>query len=284
MSKVAIVTDSTSYMPEELLKKYNISVAPQVLIWGDQTYRDGVDIKPLEFFTKLKTAKVMPTTSQASPATLQPIFQSLIEQGNDVIAIHVSSKLSGTVQSAIQAKEMLGAASEKVTVIDSLSTSMAMSFQVLAVARAVEAGANLKEAVEVASRARDLSGVYLVPETLEFLHRGGRIGGAQRFIGTVLNMKPVLALQNGRVEGIERVRTKGKAHDRMVELVAERIKGKANIRVATLHANAPEDAKAVLAKAIAEFNPVESISTEVSPTVGTHTGPGTVGLAFMTDL
>lgn len=284
MSKVALVTDSTSYMPEELLKKYNISVAPQVLIWGDQTYRDGVDIKPLEFFTKLKTAKVMPTTSQASPATLQPIFQSLIEQGNDVIAIHVSSKLSGTVQSAIQAKEMLGAAGEKVTVIDSLSTSMAMSFQVLAVARAVEAGANLKEAVEVASRARDLSGVYLVPETLEFLHRGGRIGGAQRFIGTVLNMKPVLALQNGRVEGIERVRTKGKAHDRMVELVAERIKGKANIRVATLHANAPEDAKAVLAKAIAEFNPVESISTEVSPTVGTHTGPGTVGLAFMTDL
>jgi DegV family protein with EDD domain len=284
MSKVAIVTDSTSYMPEELLKKYNISVAPQVLIWGDQTYRDGVDIKPLEFFTKLKTAKVMPTTSQASPATLQPIFQSLIEQGNDVIAIHVSSKLSGTVQSAIQAKEMLGAAGEKVTVIDSLSTSMAMSFQVLAVARAVEAGANLKEAVEVASRARDLSGVYLVPETLEFLHRGGRIGGAQRFIGTVLNMKPVLALQNGRVEGIERVRTKGKAHDRMVELVAERIKSKANIRVATLHANAPEDAKAVLAKAIAEFNPVESISTEVSPTVGTHTGPGTVGLAFMTDL
>ena len=284
MSKVAIVTDSTSYMPEELLKKYNISVAPQVLIWGDQTYRDGVDIKPLEFFTKLKTAKVMPTTSQASPATLQPIFQSLIEQGHDVIAIHVSSKLSGTVQSAIQAKEMLGAAGEKVNVIDSLSTSMAMSFQVLAVARAVEAGANLKEAVEVASRARDLSGVYLVPETLEFLHRGGRIGGAQRFIGTVLNMKPVLALQNGRVEGIERVRTKGKAHDRMVELVAERIKGKANIRVATLHANAPEDAKAVLAKANAEFNPVESISTEVSPTVGTHTGPGTVGLAFMTDL
>lgn len=284
MSKVAIVTDSTSYMPEELLKKYNISVAPQVLIWGDQTYRDGVDIKPLEFFEKLKAAKVMPTTSQASPATLHPIFQSLIEQGNEVIAIHVSSKLSGTVQSAMQAKDMLGAAGEKVTVIDSLSTSMAMSFQVLAVARALEAGASLKDAVEVATRARDLSGVYLVPETLEFLHRGGRIGGAQRFIGTVLNMKPVLALQNGRVEGIERVRTKGKALDRMVELVAERIKGKSNIRVATLHANAPEDAKAVLAKANAEFKPIESISTEVSPTVGTHTGPGTVGLAFMTDL
>jgi DegV family protein with EDD domain len=226
----------------------------------------------------------MPTTSQASPATLHPIFQGLIDQGNEVIAIHVSSKLSGTVQSAIQAKEMLGAAGEKVTVIDSLSTSMAMSFQVLAVARALETGATLKDAVEVANRARDVSGVYLVPETLEFLHRGGRIGGAQRFIGTVLNMKPVLALQNGRVEGMERVRTKAKAHDRMVELVAERIKGKANIRVATLHANAPEDAKAVLAKANAEFKPIESISTEVSPTVGTHTGPGTVGLAFMTDL
>jgi DegV family protein with EDD domain len=271
-------------MPEELLKKYNISVAPQVLIWGDQTYADGVDIKPQEFFEKLKTAKVMPTTSQASPATLQPIFQKLIDQGNDVIAIHVSSKLSGTVQSAVQAKEMLGAAGDKITVIDSLSTSMAMTFQILAVARAIEGGANIKEAVAVAENARNHSGVCLVPETLEFLHRGGRIGGAQRFVGTLLNMKPVLELRDGRVEPVDRVRTKSKAHDRMIELVAEKVKGKANIRVATLHANAAEDAQAVLSKARQEFNPIESIFAEVSPTVGTHTGPGTVGLAYMSDL
>ena len=284
MSKIALVTDSTSYMPEELLKKYNISIAPQVLIWGDKTYNDGVDIKPQEFFEKLKTAKIMPTTSQASPATIHPIFQGLVDQGFDVIAIHVSSKLSGTVQSALQAKEMMGNAGEKVTVVDSLSTSMAMSFQVLAVARVLEAGASLKDAVAIAEKARDHSGIYLVPETLEFLHRGGRIGGAQRFLGTLLNMKPVLELRDGRVEPVDRVRTKSKAHDRMIELVAERVNGKSNIRVATLHANAAEDAKAVLAKAIQAFNPVENIFAEVSPTVGTHAGPGTVGLAFMTDL
>jgi DegV family protein with EDD domain len=284
MSKIALVTDSTSYMPEDLLKKYNISVAPQVLIWGDQTYADGVDIKPQEFFERLKTAKVMPTTSQASPATLQPIYQGLVDQGNDVIAIHVSHKLSGTVQSANQAKEMMGKAGEKVTVVDSLSTSMAMSFHVLAVARAVEAGASLKDALAVAEKARAQSGLYLVPETLEFLHRGGRIGGAQRFVGTLLNMKPVLELRDGRVEPVDRVRTKGKAHDRMIELVGERVGGKSNVRVATLHANALEDAKSLLAKAVQSFNPVESISAEVSPTVGTHAGPGTVGIAFLTDL
>ena len=284
MSKVALVTDSTSYMPEELLKKYNISIAPQVLIWGDKTYNDGVDIKPQEFFEKLKTAKVMPTTSQASPATIQPIFQGLVDQGFEVIAIHVSSKLSGTVQSATQAKEMMGKAGIKITVIDSLSTSMAMSFQVLAVARALEAGASLTDAIAIAEKARNHSGICLVPETLEFLHRGGRIGGAQRFVGTLLNMKPVLELKDGRVEPVDRVRTKGKAHDRMIELVAERVNGKPNIRVATLHANAAEDAKAVLAKAIQMFSPIENIFAEVSPTVGTHAGPGTVGLAFMTDL
>jgi DegV family protein with EDD domain len=161
---------------------------------------------------------------------------------------------------------------------------MAMSFQVLAVARALEAGASLKDAVAITENARNHSGIYLIPETLEFLHRGGRIGGAQRFLGTLLNMKPVLELRDGRVEPVDRVRTKSKAHDRMIELVGERVNGKSNIRVATLHANAAEDAKAVLAKAIQAFNPVENIFAEVSPTVGTHAGPGTVGLAFMTDL
>jgi len=118
-------------------------------------------------------------------------------------------------------------------------------------------------------------------DTLEFLHRGGRIGGAQRFIGSVLNMKPILAIQDGRVEGVERIRTKSKAHDRVLELVVEKTKGKSPIRLATLHANASEDAKALLARAQQQLNPIESIFTEVSPTVGTHAGPGTVGLAFM---
>jgi DegV family protein with EDD domain len=281
MSKIALVTDSTTYMPPELAKKYNISVAPQVLIWSDQTYRDGVDINSQEFFTRLKTAKVMPTTSQVSVISFQEIFQDLVAKGFDVLALLISSKLSGTVQSAMQARDLMNTAREKVNVVDSQSVAMALGFQVLAVARAVEAGASLKEAIDLAEKSHQYTGVFFAVDTLEFLHRGGRIGGAQRFLGTMLNMKPILGIQDGRVDGIDRIRTKNKAHDRVLELVVEKVAGRTPVRLATLHANAVEDARTLLTRAEQALNPVESILTEVSPTVGTHAGPGTVGLAFM---
>ncbi|MBI5351316.1 MAG: DegV family protein [Chloroflexi bacterium] len=283
MSKFALVTDSTAYIPAEYIQKHNITVAPQVLVWGDQTYRDGVGIRPDEFYTRLKTSKVMPSTSQVSPAAMQSIFQPLVEQGFDVLGIFLSSKFSGTIQSAVQAKEMMGSAGEKVTLIDSLTTAMALGYQVLEVARKLEAGADIKEVVALAEKAHTRTGIFFAVDTLEFLHRGGRIGGAQRFIGTALNLKPILAIQDGKVEGIERIRTKSKAHDRLVELVAEKTKGKSNIRIASLHANAADDAKALLERVVKEVNPVETIFTEVSPVVGTHAGPGTVGIAFMFD-
>ena len=283
MTRFAIVTDSTAYIPAEYIKKHNITVAPQVLIWDNQTFLDGVDIRSDEFFSRLKTSKVMPSTSQVSPATMQSIFQPLVEQGFEVVGIFISSKLSGTLQSAMQGKGMMGTAAEKVTLIDSKSTAMALGFQVLAASRALEAGADLKEFVALAEKAHEKTGVLFAVDTLEFLHRGGRIGGAQRYIGAALNLKPILELRNGLVEGIERIRTKSKAHDRILELVAEKTKGKSNVRIASLHANAAEDAKALLERAVKELNPVETISTEVSPVVGTHTGPGTVGLAFMFD-
>ena len=281
MSKIALVTDSTTYMPPDLVKKYNISIAPQVLIWGDETYKDGVDIGSQEFFTRLKTAKTMPTTSQVAVISFQEIFQDLVEKGYEVLAILISSRLSGTYQSALQAKDMMGAAREKVNVVDSQSVAMALGFQVLAVARAVEDGASLQEAIALAEKSQAHTGVFFAVDTLEFLHRGGRIGGAQRFLGTMLNMKPILGIQDGRVEGIDRIRTKNKAHDRVLELVTEKIAGRTPVRLATLHANAGEDARALLTRAEEKLHPVESLFTEVSPTVGTHTGPGTVGLAFM---
>jgi len=281
MSKIALVTDSTTYMPPELVKKYSISVAPQVLIWGDQTYKDGVDIDSREFFTRLKTAKVMPTTSQVAVVSFQEIFQDLVEKDFSVLAVLVSAKLSGTIQSAVQAKELMGAAGEKIHIVDSQSVAMALGFQVLAVARALEDGASLMEAIALAEKLHQSTGLFFAVDTLEFLHRGGRIGGAQRFIGTMLNMKPILAIQDGRVEGIERIRTKNKAHDRVLELILEKVAGRTPVRLATLHANAAEDARALLTRAEAALRPVESVFTEVSPTVGTHAGPGTVGLAFI---
>lgn len=284
MSKIALVTDSTTYMPPELVRKYNISVAPQILIWGDQTYKDGVDIESSEFFTRLKTAKVMPTTSQVAIISFQDIFQRLVDQGYEVLALLVSSKLSGTVQSAMQAKDLMSSAREKVNVVDSQSVAMALGFQVLAVARAIEAGANLKDAIALAEKSYQYTGVFFAVDTLEFLHRGGRIGSAQRFLGTMLNMKPILAIQDGRVEGIDRIRTKNKAQDRVLELVVDKVAGRTPVHLATLHANAAEEAKALLARGEQALHPVESILTEVSPTVGTHAGPGTVGLAFMAGL
>jgi DegV family protein with EDD domain len=280
-SKIAIVTDSTAYIPKDLCEKYSLTITPQVLIWGEKTYQDGVDIQPDEFYARLKTEKVMPTTSQVSPATMKSTFTGLIEKGYDVLGIFLSAKLSGTIQSANQAKEMMGSAGDKVTYIDSQTTAMAMGFQVLAVASAVADGATIKDATALAEKARAHTGVYFAVDTLEFLHRGGRIGGAQRFLGTALNMKPVLAIENGQVEAIERIRTKSKALDRVLELVKEKTQGKSGIQLATLHAASEGEARELLDRATKELNAVESILTTVSPVVGTHAGPGTVGLAYL---
>ena len=281
MSKIAIVTDSTAWIPKDLTAKYNITVAPQVLIWGEQTFNDGVDIQPDEFYARIKTAKVMATTSQVPIVTMQKIFSDLLAKDYEVLGIFISSKLSGTIQSAVQGREALGSGAGKVHIVDSQTTAMAMGFIALAAARAIENGANIADAKALAEKAISHTGVYFAVDTLEFLHRGGRIGGAQRFLGTALNMKPVLAVQDGRVEAVERIRTKSKAVDRVLELVAENTKGQSSIHIATLHANAPAEARELLDRARKTLNPVEAIMTEVSPVVGNHAGPGTVGLAYL---
>jgi len=284
MPNIAFVTDSTAYIPSELTKAYNITIVPLSLIWGDQTYRDGVDIQPDEFYARLKTTKVMPTTSQVSMLEMQRTFQELVDKDFEVLGIFISAKLSGTFQSALQAREILGSAGDKVLLVDSNTTSMAMGFTILAAARAAKQGASTKDCVALAEKAREHVGVYFVADTLEFMHRGGRIGGATRFIGSALNLKPILALKDGRVEAEDRVRTKSKALDRVLELTSEQVKGKSNIHVATVHANAEDEARALLHRAVTELSAVESILAPVSPVVGVHAGPGTVGLAFMADI
>jgi DegV family protein with EDD domain len=281
MSKVAIVTDSTAYIPNNLLREYNITVTPLILIWGDETFQDGVDIQPDEFYKKLETAKVMPTTSLVAIGTMKDTFEKLLDAGYDVLGIFISAKLSGTMQSATQALEMLPKAADKIAILDSNSTSMAMGFHVLTAARAAQGGAKLAECRALAEKAREHTGVYFVVDTLEFLRRGGRIGGAQAMLGSALNIKPLLELRDGRIESVEKVRTKSKAIDRMIELVAKRVAGRTPVRLATLHANAEAEAKSALETAAALLNPVEEILASVSPAIGTHAGPGTVGLAFM---
>ncbi|GAB4475217.1 MAG: DegV family protein [Anaerolineales bacterium] len=279
MSTVAIVTDSTAYLPQNFLQEYQIAVAPQILIWGDETFEDGVDIQPDEFYRRLKTATVMPTSSQVSIPKFKSIFESLLDQGKQVLAILISSKLSGTIDSAVQAKELLPGA--PIEIVDSYTTAMAMGFQVLTVARAAQAGASLQECKRLAEEARNNTGVIFAVDTLEFLHRGGRIGGGSRFLGTALNIKPLLEITGGRVEALERVRTRKKSLQRLIEIVEERTRGKSPLRLATLHANAEQEAVELLEEANRHLQPLETILSTVSPVIGAHAGPGTVGIAYM---
>jgi len=280
MPKIALVTDSTCSIPKDLTDKYNISVAPQILIWGNETFEDGVNITPSQFYTRLKKAAVMPSTSQVTVSKFIEIYQRLLDQDYQILSILVSSKLSGTINSAVQAKSMLPPEAS-IEIIDSNSIVMAMGFQLLAVARAIKQGASLPECVELAQKATLHTGVFFAVDTLEFLHRGGRIGGAKRFLGTALNIKPILELRDGKVEAAEQVRTRRKSLSRIVELVVKQIGGRTPIRLASLHANAPEDARIMLEEATEKLNPIESVFSEVSPVIGANAGPGVVGLVYM---
>jgi DegV family protein with EDD domain len=278
MSKVAIITDSTAYIPPELLQEYNISVAPLELIWGDVTFRDGVDIQPKEFYTRLKKATVIPTTSQVTIPNFQDLFSQLIKQDYSILCVLISSKLSGTIDSAIQAFKAFPKAS--VEIVDSLNSGMALGFQALTAAKAACQGASLAECKELAEQARQHTGTIFAVDTLEFLHRGGRIGGASRFLGTALNLKPILEVREGKVEPIERVRTRKKSLARLVELVDERSGGKQPLHIAIIHANAEAEARDVLEQA-KKLNAKEYFLSHVSPAIGTHIGPGAIGIAYM---
>lgn len=282
MPKVAIVTDSTAYIPPELLKSYDVKIVPLQLIWGEQTFRDNVDITPAEFYERLPRVKAHPTTSQPSPAAFKEIYDRLIAEGFDILSVHISSKLSGTIDSATQAKQMLpGTAIE---VVDSLSTSMSLGFPVLAAARAAAQGASLAECKIIAEQGCKNTGVLFAVNTLEFLHKGGRIGGAQAFLGTALNLKPILEVRDGRIEAVERVRTMNKAVDRLLELASERIGSRRPVSLAVLHAASPEAAETLLVRARSLFgvsDVSEAIISPVSPVLGVHVGPGTLGVAFM---
>ncbi|MBN2085685.1 MAG: DegV family protein [Anaerolineales bacterium] len=278
MGKTVIVTDSTAYIPAPLVQQYGIRVAPLTLIWGNETFHDGTEITPPEFYKRLKTDKVMPSTSQTTPAEFKKEFTPILEAGDSILAILISSKLSGTVDSAVQAKAEFPNA--QIEIVDTLTTAMALGYCTLAAARAAADGAGLADAAAVARQAVDSSGVIFVVDTLEFLRRGGRIGGAAAFVGTALNMKPLLTVKDGKVDALEKVRTKRKATERMLDIVEERIGSRRPLRIASLQAAAEEEAKTLLETAGKRFHPEESIFSEVSPVIGTHVGPGTIGLAW----
>ncbi len=278
MSEIAIITDSTADIPEEYRERYAIDVLPQILIWDGETYLDGVDIHSSEFYPRLERAQNLPTSSQVTVGMFKEAYEPHAAAGRPVLAILISSDLSGTVESALAAKEFFPGA--QIEVVDSRSASMGLGFQVLAAARAAELGKSFQEVVEIARQGRQLSGVLFVVDTLEYLHKGGRIGGAARLLGTALSMKPVLELLEGRVEPIEKVRTKSKAKARVLDLMCQRVDGAKQLSLAAVHANAEQEARELLETMAERCRPQETYITLVGPVLGTHAGPGTVGLAY----
>jgi len=277
MSKVAIITDSTAYLPEELLDEFNIHVLALKVIWGEESFDDGVDMTPTEFYDRLEKSDVMPSTSQVTIGEFTQLFQKLHAEGKEILAILISSALSGTVASAQKAMEEVPDA--RIEIVDSKATIGELALQVLVGARAAHSGASLDECKAAAEKARENSGVVFAVDTLEFLHRGGRIGGGKRLLGTVLAIKPILTLVDGKVEALDQARTRKKSMARLVEIVAERVEGKSNVRLAVAHAKSSEDGQALL-NAASFINPIETLLSDMSPVIGTHVGPGTLALAY----
>jgi len=275
--KVAIVTDSTCGLPAELIEEFGLHVIPQVLIWDGVTMLDGVDITVEEFYQRLATSESMPTTSQATAGQFAEFFSKVAETAERIVAIVISDELSGTLNSATVAKDMLE--DIPIEIVDSRSAAMGLGFVVLAAARAARQGMSASEVAAVARSTIPKMRVMFVVDTLEFLHRGGRIGGAKRFIGSMLSVKPLLHLADGRIEPLESVRTKRKAVARLLELAAADAAGK-EVHAAVMHAVTPQEAEGIAVSVQQSMKPLEIIRSELSPVIGANVGPGTVGLVY----
>jgi DegV family protein with EDD domain len=278
---IGIVVDSTASIPDHLVEEYKIHVVPQNLNWADETLRDGVDITPEEFYVRLSEASELPTTSQPSTGEFYEYFQGLSVQYDSIVAIVISQHLSGTYSCASAASEMIG--EYRIDVVDSSSASMGLGFVALEAARAVKRGASHDDVVAVAREMATKVRTVFVVDTLEYLHRGGRIGGAKRLFGTMLSIKPVLHLDGGRIEPLASVRTKRKAVQAALELVEKDVAGRGTTHVAIMHAAAPDEADALRAEVESRLKPKELYVTNLTPVVGTHTGPGLVGIAYFAE-
>ena len=278
MRRIIVVTDSTAYIPEEALGELQIPIMPLWLIWGDERFRDGVDIDPPTFYQRLRQSAAHPTTSQPSVGEFVDFFRQVADGTDGIVAVLVTGKLSGTVSSAEAAQAELPELN--IRVVDSMTTSMGMGFIALAAARAAAEGASLEQVVAVAQAMRDRVHVLFAVDTLEYLHRGGRISGAKRLLGTALNIKPLLMLQDGIIMPLAQVRTKRRAIARMLEVMETRLGGRPPAEVAVIDIDSPAEGDTLAAQVQERFGVQQVFRTTVSPVIGVHAGPGTVGIGF----
>ncbi len=277
-NKIALLTDSTCDIPKDFLDAYDIQVVPLTIIWGDEQFRDGVDLSAEDFYKRLEADPTMPTTSQPTPQQMVQAYDEAIRQGaEEVLIITISSAMSGTHESAKAAAKLVDF---PVRVLDSKANSMSLGWQVLAAARARESGGDLQSMVDAVEKARSTM-VYIISlDTLEYLRKGGRIGGASHFIGNLLNLKPQISVdhKSGEVAGGRRSRTRKKALNDLFVDFFDQVDREKDLKIAVLHNAAPEEAKTLADKIRAEIDPEEIIISIVSPVLGVHTGPRAVAI------
>jgi len=275
-AKVKIVTDSTAYLSPEDIARYDIHVVPLKVIFGADAYSEGIDITTEEFYKRLATAKTLPTTSQPPVGDFTRVYGELAQGGHPILSIHISSNLSGTINSAMAARKELPQA--QIEVVDALS--IALRLLIAPPAEAANKGLSLpqvKASIEKVNASMNAVGAL---DTLEYLWKGGRIGGAKALLGTMLRIKPVLAFEGGELKVLAKPRTTRRAIEYIMELMGERVKGDVPIHAIVVHTHAIEPALALQKEVQARFNCAEFGLMELGPVLGTHIGPGFFGIGF----
>lgn len=283
MSRIAILTDSTCDIPQKLVDQYQIGVIPTLVIWGDETYRDRIDLTPQEFYRRLGEDPILPTTTQPTPHTFKEYYQEAIENGAEkIILFTVSSALSGTYNVATQVASEID---HPIRVIDSKGPTMSLGWQVLAAARARDAGGDEGEIIAAAARVRENLVQIVLLDTLEYLHKGGRIGSAAKFLGSLLNLKPLVKInhQEGVVEAAGRARTRKRGVNMLLDQFFERLDTTQPTRIAVLHGDAEEQAREIAQRIQQEYQPKELIFNITGPVLGVNTGPGAIALCGYTE-
>lgn len=276
MVAVRIVTDSTADLSEEHVKDCGLTVIPLNVHFGDETYKDGVDLTPEQFMVKLKSTPAIPRTSQPSAGEFLEVYRRLAADGDEVVSIHISGRLSGTIASADAAR---GMAEGSVTVVDSLSASQGLAMCAMVAGRAAQAGRSKDDILALVQRLIPETYIIFSVDTLEYLQKNGRIGRAQALLGSLLNVKPILILdKDGVVAPYDKVRGKSRVIPRLVSAVKERIPAGTKVRIAAIHAQAEDAAQALLEETGKHYQVQEKWVAPIGPVIGCHTGPGAIGV------
>jgi DegV family protein with EDD domain len=280
---VAIVTDSAASIPESLIQSLNIHWVPYYIHRGTETLRDLVTIQRDVFYQWLPTARELPKTASPGPGDYLKMYGELVQQGvREIISIHMTSKGSGAYQAALAAKSMLleSLPDLKIEIIDTHNVSMCQGWMVIEAARAALAGASFNEIVARVQKMIPLTRMIQTADTLKYLYMGGRIGRAKHLVASLLNIKPLIGMQDGVIVALGTTRSRNKAYQAIVDLVEAAVGRNTKIKIACVHAAAQSEADKLMAMIEERLNVVESLIAELSPALGVHSGPGTVGVCY----